>query len=171
MRLGSLVILGAVFLSAFAGRAAVLAARSAEAGAASTGPAARQCVNGAFAEELLDQAERLEAASAAQAEKERAGAIVLQHVNERIDDLQKANEALSAAAAKAITEEAGAAARVASLYEKMKPELAGGIVSGMDPSFAASLLLSMKSESASAILGAIAPERAYAITVLMADAS
>jgi flagellar motility protein MotE (MotC chaperone) len=168
MRAGSLVILGAVFLSAFAGRAAVLAARSPE-GAAPA--AAEVCVNGAFADELVQQAERLQAAMAAQAETDRTRAVVLQHVNERIDAYEKAGEALDAAAATMAAGDHASAKKVAALYEKMKPDLAGGIVGGMDPSFAASLLLSMNSENASAILGALPPERAYAITVLMADAS
>ncbi|HBK90443.1 MAG TPA: hypothetical protein DDZ68_02100 [Parvularcula sp.] len=169
MRAGSLVILGAVFMSAFAGRAAVLAARTVEAEAAA--PPEEVCVNGAFAEELIQQAERLQAAKAAQAETDRTRAAALQHVNERIDAYEKAGEAYSAAAMQAADDEHAAAKRVAALYEKMKPDLAGGIVGGMDPSFAASLLLSMNSENASAILGALPPEKAYKITVLMADAS
>lgn len=170
MRAGSLVILGAVFLSAFAGRAAVLAARTVDGGAATATPG-EVCVNGAFADELLHQAERLKAARAAQAETDRTRAVVLQHVNERIDAYEKAGEALSSAATKVAADDHASAKKVAALYEKMKPDLAGGIVGGMDPSFAASLLLSMNSENASAILGALTPEKAYAITVLMADAS
>lgn len=169
MRAGSLVILGAVFFSAFAGRAAVLAARTAEGGAAAA--PGEVCVSGAFADELLQQAERLRAAKAAQAETDRTRAVVLQHVNERIDAYEKAGEAFSAAATKRAADDEASARKVAALYEKMKPDLAGGIVGGMDPSFAASLLLSMNSENASAILGALPPERAYAITVLMAEAS
>lgn len=169
MRAGSLVILGAVFLSAFAGRAVVLAARTGDDTA--VGPASVQCVNGAFADELRRRAEQLEAAAAANAEKQQTRAVVLRHVNTRIADLEKANEALAASATKIVESEAAAAGRVASLYEKMKPELAGGIIAGMDTAFAASLLLAMSSEGASAILGSLSPERAYAITVLMADQS
>ncbi|MDZ7628415.1 MAG: hypothetical protein U5J99_08445 [Parvularculaceae bacterium] len=170
MRASSLVILGAVFLSAFAGRAAVLAARTAEGGATPMMPG-EVCINGTFADELLQQAERLQAAKAAQAETDRTRAAMLQHVNERIDAYEKAGEAFSAAASKVAAEDIASAKKIAALYEKMKPEQAGGIVGDMDPSFAASLLLSMNSENASAILGALTPEKAYAITVLMAEAS
>ncbi len=169
MRAGSLVILGAVFLSAFAGRAAVLAARASE-GEAPT-PSRDVCVNGTFADELLEQAARLQAAKAAQAETDRTRAVVLQHVNERIDAYEKAGDAFTAVAMKVADDDRASAKKIAALYEKMKPDLAGGIVGGMDPAFAASLLLSMNGENASAILGALPPEKAYAITVLMADAS
>jgi flagellar motility protein MotE (MotC chaperone) len=171
MRLGSLIVLGAVFFSAFAGRAAVLAARTGDAELDPATRVAAQCINGAFAEELKEQAERLETAAAEQTSKDQIRAVALAHVNERIDELEKANEALLSSASAAAKQEEGAAVRVASLYEKMKPDLAGGIISGMDPAFAAGILLSMNGDAASAILSALAPERAYAITVLMADAS
>lgn len=171
MRLESLFVLGAVFLSAFAGRLAVLAAEVAEGPASASESQRPQCIDGAFAQELREQAERLEQAKLTQAERERAGEVILQHVNERLDELEKANAALAAAAGEALKKENEAAGKLASLYEKMKPEVAGGIIGGMDPAFAASLLLSMKGDSASAILGALDAQKAYAITVLMAEAT
>jgi flagellar motility protein MotE (MotC chaperone) len=168
MRIGSLLILGAVFISAFAGRAGVLAARSVEQGDLAP---VRQCIDGAFAEELKKQAERLDRAAADQASEDQKRAVIVQHVNSRIAELEKAASAYAASAQSAVGKEGAAAGKVAALYERMKPELAGEIVGGMDPSFAASLLLAMNSESASSILGALPPGRAYAITVIMADAS
>jgi len=168
MRLGSLIVLGTVFLAAFMGRAAVLAAKAVSAGDAM---APKQCVDGAFAEELREQGDRLHAFAADRAAEDQKRAVFLKHVNERIDDLDRANQALSAAAAKALDDETVSAAKVAGLYERMKPDLAGAIIGEMDPHFAAGLLRSMNSERAAGILAALPPARAYAITVLMVDAS
>lgn len=168
MQVGSLAVLGGVFLAAFAGRVAVLAASPTESPQIVKEAASSRCIDGAFAEELRAQAAHLEQAEAALAEKKREAEVILKYVSERINELEKANEKMASLAETAMKKEAAGAGRVATLYEKMKPELAGGIIGGMAPSFAASLLLSMNSQSASSILGAIPPERAYAITVLMA---
>ncbi len=171
MRLGSLIVLGTVFFGAFAGRAAVLAAKSASAGETPHAASAHRCIDGAFADELRMQSDRYQSAAASRADEDQKRSVFLKHVNERIDEMEKANAAFSAAAAKSADADAASATKVAGLYERMKPELAGVIIGGMDPSFAAGLLLAMNSESASGILASLAPERAYAITVLMADAS
>lgn len=164
MRVGSLIVLGAVFLSAFAGRAAVLAARTAD--TAPSGAGAARCVDGPFAEELIAQSERLEAAALEQRSEDQKRAVLLQHVNERIAELERLNGAL-AAAAKETQKAAQSSTKVAGLYERMKPDLAGAIIGEMDPKFAAGLLESMNADSAAGILAAIDPGRAYAITVLM----
>lgn len=165
MRIGSLIVLGAVFLSAFAGRAAVLAARTADTAPADAG--ATRCVDGAFAEELIEQSERLEAAALDQRSEDQKRAVLLQHVNERIAELERLNGELAAAAAEEAQEAAQSSTKVAGLYERMKPDLAGAIIGEMDPKFAAGLLQSMNADSAAGILAAIDPGRAYAITVLM----
>jgi flagellar motility protein MotE (MotC chaperone) len=171
MRIGSLVILGSVFMSAFAGRAAVLASN--EAGDPGRSPIDEEtrCVNGAFADELLAQSERLEDAMVRQKAEDQKRAVLTEHVNKRIAELERLNADLSALAAKLPQEPAHGASSVSNLYERMKPDLAGVIISEMDPKFAASLLKSMKADSASNILAAIDPSRAYAITVLMAEPS
>lgn len=171
MRLGSLVVLGMVFFSAFAGRAAVLAARTVDGAVEDPSGVSGRCIDGAFADELQKQADQLEAAGAAQASADQKRAIIQQHLNERLDELERLTAELAAAAEKGLSKDAAAAGKVAALYEQMKPDLAGEIIGGMDPNFAASLLLAMKSDRASGILGALSPDRAYAITVLMAAAS
>lgn len=171
MRFGSLLILSAVFVSAFAGRAGVLAARFAEDVAPGAQSSLGRCIDGAFADELKKQADRLDKAAADDAAENSKRLAVRQHLDSRIADLEKAASAFADSAENAASKEKDAADRVAALYERMKPELAGEIIAGMDPGFAASLLIAMNSENASEILGRLAPDRAYAITVLMAKAS
>lgn len=172
MRIGSLIVLGAVFLSAFAGRAAVLAARTDAAEASAPEEAGRRdCVTGALADEIRAQARRLELAEIDFRSEERKRAVLLDHVNERIAELERLNSELAATAARQGREAAGGAEKVAGLYERMKPDRAGAVLGAMDPKFAAGLLAAMKPESAAGILAAIAPERAYAITVVMTERS
>jgi len=173
MRLGALVTLGGVFAFAFAGRAAVLAAKAAEYSGTpgSTSEARHSCVNGPFAEELLAQAERLERQKTEQAAVDQKRQAVLQHVNARIEELEQLNGQLAEIAARNDESSSNSTGRAASLYERMKPELAAAIIAKMDPSFAAGLLKSMNEDRASEILSSVPPERAYAITVLMIGVS
>ena len=160
MRIGSLFILGSVFLTAFVGRAAVLASKGIESSAAKATDAKVRCVDGALAEELLAQSERLEIAAARQKAEDQTRTVLAEHIEKRIKELEKSREQATQTSNK-----------VATLYERMKPELAGAIIGEMDPKFAAGLLKSMNADSASGILAAIGPARAYAITVLLTDPS
>lgn len=173
MRLGALVTLGGVFAFAFAGRAAVLAAGAGELSSTSGSmkEAGHACIDGPFAEELIAQSERLENATIEQSSLDQKRKAILGHVNARIEELEGLNSQLAEMAAR--KEEGGSqsAGAVASLYERMKPDLAAAIIGQMDPRFAAGLLKSMSADSAAVILSSVAPERAYAITVLMIGAS
>lgn len=173
MRAGSLAVLGAVFVSAFVGRAAVLAAEVA--GAPServkkAAPASPQCVTGALAEELKAELDKLETRKLDLADEEATGKLILSHIEKRIAELEAANASLQGSLTKVENQKAGEERRVAAIYEQMKPQLAGSIIGAMDPEFAAGLLLSMNGESASGVLASLPPERAYQITVLMASA-
>ncbi len=175
MRIGSLIILGAVFACAFTGRAAVVAAETigaADGHAPTEGdamPAA--CINGAFADELRVQSKHLIEGLALRADQDQERAVVLAHVKDKIVELESINAKLSASIALASEEEGKAERKVVALYETMKPELAGSIIGEMDPEFAAGLLLGMNAESASGILSSLPAGRAYAITVLMAGST
>ena len=172
MRLGPLAVLGLVFAFAFVGRASVLAAKAVDgAGTAGDPPTAASCVDGRFAEELREQAARLEKRADQQASEDQKRAALLKHIEMRIGELERLNAVLTEASGKAVAADAGAGAKIAALYARMKPDLAGAIIAGMDPAFAASLLASMNGDSASGIIATLPPERAYAITVLMAEAS
>ena len=173
MRAGSLAVLGAIFLSAFIGRAAVLAAEVAEnSGDApnKSGAGVAQCLTGPLAEELKAELKNLEARRLDLADEEATGKLILSHIDQRIAELEAANASLQASLARVDGAKAEEARRVAAIYEQMKPQLAGSIIGAMDPDFAAGLLLSMNGESASGVLAALPPARAYEITVLMASA-
>lgn len=171
MRVGSLVVLGSVFVSAFVGRAAVLAAKQVETPLREESKAESRCINGAFAEELATQSARIEKAAVNQKAEDQKRAVLLDHVNKRITELELLNAELSALSTKSQQEAEKGSSKIASLYERMKPDLAGVIIGEMDPKFAAGLLRSMNSDAASSILAAVDPARAYAITVLMAEPS
>lgn len=158
-------------MTAFAGRAAVLASKDVEGPAPTSSESDARCINGVFAEELLAQSERVEAAIIKQKAEDQKRAILLEHVNKRIAELEGLNAELSALSIKQQKEKDQGASKISSLYERMKPDLAGVIISEMDPKFAAGLLKSMKEDNASSILAAIDPARAYAITVLMVEPS
>lgn len=171
MRIGSLFILGSLFLSAFAGRAAVLASNDADNSDQVSSKADAQCINGAFADELLAQSERIEKTIIKQKEDDQKRAVLLEHVEKRIAELERLNADLSALASGAQQLSNERSGKISNLYEKMKPDQAAVIFSEMDPKFAAGLLKSMKPDSASNILAALDPSKAYAITVLMVEPS
>jgi flagellar motility protein MotE (MotC chaperone) len=171
MRISSLFVLGAVFMIAFAGRAAVLAAKGVESSGGKATEAKARCIDGSFAEELLAQSEKLEVAAVKQKAEDQKRAVLSEHIEKRINELERLNVELSAQLEKSREQAAQTSNNVATLYERMKPDLAGAIIGEMDPKFAAGLLKSMNADSASAILAAVGPARAYAITVLMTEPS
>lgn len=173
MRAGSLIVLGAVFLSAFAGRAAILTTAIAHDGdGAPAGDApVKTCVDGAFAQTLKDGLARLEERKVEFAEETETAKVFAAHVEKRLGELEALSNSVAASLRAIEAARNEDARRVASIYEQMKPPLAGAIIGAMDADFAAGLLLAMNAESASAIMATLDADRAYAITVLMAGAA
>lgn len=172
MRPKSLMVLGAAFLCAFAGRAVVFAQSiAADPGASISAPPDEitRCIDGAFAQTLKAGFKDLESSKRAVAEKEQEVKILSEHVEKRLQELEALNQRVLASAEKMNARRDEEAQRVAAIYEQMKPQLAGPIIGGMDPDFAAGLLLAMNGESASSIMATLDPKRAYAITVMMAS--
>jgi len=169
MKTQSLPVLGFLFLSAFIGRAFVLAAEASETAPsqASVARSAQTCLTGALAEELQNNIDALETRRAGLAEDEGAIAASRQHANDRIADLEKLNASISEKLNSLESAQKTEMKRIASIYEQMKPALASAIFTKMDPKFAAGLLMSMNEETASAILSGLDSSRAYSITVLM----
>jgi flagellar motility protein MotE (MotC chaperone) len=172
MRSGSLVVLAMVFLCAFGGRAAVMAAAVAEKIEPHHGEevaaSSSSCVNGAFAQSLREELESLEARKVKLAEKEQTMRVLSDHLESRIAELEILNNSLLDLAEKSDARNNEEVRRVAVIYEQMKPSLAGGIIGAMDPNFAAGLMLAMTGENASAIMATLDADKAYKITVLMA---
>lgn len=174
MRPSSLFILGMVFMGAFIGRAAVLAAGTTESAAGdhdqrAEHDAASRCVNGEFAEELKERMRDVEARSAKLLERESELSVFNDHIRQRLQDLEALKKEISMLIENIEGRRQEDIMKVATIYEEMKPQIAGGIIAGMDPEFAAGLFLAMKGENASAIMASMPPEKAYAVTVLMTN--
>jgi len=171
MRPQSLPILGAFFLSAFIGRAIVLAAETndADIAAPSSSEQIKACMSGALASELQKNLDSLDARRVALANQEGYIAAAKTHADERIAELEKLNASLHKKLDAVDSARATELKRVAAIYEQMKPALGSAIFAKMDPKFAAGLLMSMNEETASAILAGLDSDRAYSITVLMTN--
>lgn len=99
-------------------------------------------------------------------------ASLLEVVEKRIDEktaaLKAVKEELETRLSFADTAAKDDIARLAKMYENMKPKKAGEIFDAMDPTFAAGFLTEMKSESAALILANMETKKAYAASVIIA---
>lgn len=175
MRSKSLIVLGAIFASAFFGRAGVLAAALAEDGSSKVGATSDgeqvKCIDGRFAESLKRELLWIETEKARMADEKSMASVLTLQVEKRIGELEALNQALAAKIERDATAGEQTKTQVGAIYAQMKPDAASQIIGEMDPQFAASLLLSMSGDNASEILASLPPTRAYAITVLMAGSA
>ena len=113
------------------------------------------------------EARLLEAEEKAAA-REEALAQSAQSVAAQLEQLAAAEERLASTLAK--TDEAASAdlARLATLYENMKPQDAAALFSTMDPGFAAGFLGLMRPEPAAAIMTLLEPDTAHLISIMLA---
>ncbi|MCA8887616.1 MAG: hypothetical protein KDA46_02225 [Parvularculaceae bacterium] len=171
MKSQSLLILGAVFASAFAGRGYLIAEALASEGAGAQAPGAGevQCITGEMAQALKEGFEKLDERKLAMAGDEQLAQAAADHASTRIAELEAINAELSRTLEKYDAARTGEMKRVAVIYSQMKPQMAGAIFDKMAPEFAAGLLMSMDGESASAIMATLNADRAYVITVMMAN--
>lgn len=120
------------------------------------------------AAELRQRAADLAAREARVADRERLLAEMEARIEERLAELEAAREALSRTAALVDGAAERDVARLAEMYQQMKPKQAAQIFDTMEPGFAAGFLAQMRSDSAAAILANMDAEKAYAVTLLMA---
>ncbi|KEO54557.1 hypothetical protein TP2_06395 [Thioclava pacifica DSM 10166] len=101
-------------------------------------------------------------------DRSNAVALAEARLENRLQDLISAEQAL----AKTVAIADGAAdedvARLVALYENMKPKQAAPLFEEMAPDFAAGFLGRMRPDAAAAVMESLDPKKAYAISVLMA---
>ncbi len=174
-RLGALGVIGALFLAS-AGVRLTEAARAQEGAAPVDALAAGQSAPGCLPEpgvaEMLARirARETEIDTRAGALEDRLQALRLaeETAAARLAELTAAEEALAATLAIADAAAERDVAQLTSVYEAMKPRLAGELFAQMEPEFAAGFVMRMRPEAAGAILSEIDPQRAYAISAILA---
>ncbi|WP_126979568.1 MotE family protein [Frigidibacter oleivorans] len=102
------------------------------------------------------------------ADREQAMALISAQLDARLAELVAAEERLAATLAQADTAAEGDVARLAAMYEAMKPKEAAPLFEEMAPDFAAGFLSRMRPEAAGAVLAALDPKTAYTISVILA---
>ncbi len=189
MKQRSLLVLGACFAVALLGRAGVLASDLSErtadkaGGKAATtedatseptyggGGKSAQCLTAETAAAVGDRIAKLDEREAALAEREAEATVYARQVEKRLAELNEANAALEERLAALDARKSADVQKLASIYNNMKPALAGEIIAGMDPVFAAGLLSQMDDERAAGVIAAMDPAKAYAVSLTLANRS
>ncbi len=122
----------------------------------------------AVAEALTERETRLAAREQAAAERFAALDLAETAIQTRLDELQKAEDALSRLVTVADGAAEGDLDRLTAVYEAMKPTDAARLFAAMSSDFAAGFLGRMKPAAAAAILAGMPPESAFAVSALIA---
>ncbi len=177
MKNRALIVLAIIFFASFLGRFAVLASEITGAMPEPAPPSKPQhdpnaeytCVDGALATAVKDRIAALDAREANIANRASELKAYGQQIETRLGELEQANMQLKANIETHQTARDNDIAKLAAIYEGMKPSQASEIINEMDPEFAAGLLASMNSEQAAQIVATIDSKRAYMISVLLAN--
>ncbi|WP_342077358.1 magnesium transporter MgtE N-terminal domain-containing protein [Yoonia sp. SS1-5] len=89
-------------------------------------------------------------------------------IEEKLEELRRAEESLLATIALAETAAATDLGQLTSVYENMKPKEAAALFEEMPPEFAAGFLGMMRPDAAALIMTQLAPETAYSFSVVLA---
>lgn len=118
--------------------------------------------------ELKRQRAEIRAREAAIAEREQRLDLLERRLKERLEQIRSAREQLARTAA-LVDDAAGKdVARLAQMYQQMKPKQAGQIFNEMAPSFAAGFMAEMRPDAAALIMANMEAEKAYAVSLLLA---
>ena len=175
MKNKALFVLAIIFSASFLGRFAVLASDIADGlpadSAAALAPenADFTCVDGDLAAAVSDRIVALDEREARMASRASELKAYEQQIEVRLAELEKANGILKANIETHQSARNSDIAKLAAIYEGMKPAQAADIINEMNPEFAAGLLASMNSEQAAAIVASIDSKRAYMISVMLAN--
>ena len=177
MKTRALLVLAIIFFASFVGRFAVMASEAnANTPEAATSPAPHDeastglsCVGGELATEIRNRITALDLREADLANRASELKAYEKQITTRLDELEEANMNLTANIATHQTARNNDIAKLAAIYEGMKPAQASEIINEMDPEFAAGLLASMNSEQAAQIVASIDSKRAYMISVILAN--
>ena len=177
MKSRALLVLAIIFSGSFLGRLAVFASDIVNA-AADTAPAEtvstqveQTCVDGDLAAAIKERAVALDTNEAALAERKATLQVYESQIERRLSELEGANEKLRATLIEHQESRNADIAKLAAIYEGMKPQQAGDIINEMDPKFAAGLLAAMNSEQAALVVATLDAKKAYLISVILANQS
>ena len=177
MKTKALLVLAIIFSASFLGRLAVFASEIGD-NAPDATPApdhqntnstAFTCVDGALATAVKERIVALDSREADLAGRTSELKAYEQQIEKRLVELEEANTKLKANIDVHQTARNNDIAKLAAIYEGMKPAQASEIINEMDPEFAAGLLASMNSEQAAQIVASIDSKRAYMISVMLAN--
>lgn len=122
--------------------------------------------------QLLEQFKAREAAllenERAAVEREDALAAAAESISAQLDELRAAEEQLANTLARTDVAAAEDLARLATVYENMKPRDTAALFAEMAPGFAAGFLGLMRPEAAAAIMTELEPNQAHLISVMLA---
>lgn len=173
MKTRALLVLGVVFFASFIGRIAVLASEAT--GKASPGveqgEAPGACVDGELASAVKDRMYSLDRRETAIADREAELKTYEAQIDKRLAELEEANGALQDKIEVVKESRNEDIAKLAAIYEGMKPDQAGKIINEMDSKFAAGLLSAMNNEQAARVVASMDSEKAYLVSVILANRS
>ncbi len=178
MKTRALFVLGLIFFVSFVGRLAVMASDVSSADGAPP-PIAPElaaghgeaCVGGELAVAVRDRIISLDKRETAIADREAELKTYEAQVDKRLAELEEANNKLQANI-KTVQDASNAdIAKLAAIYQGMKPAQAGEIINEMDAKFAAGLIASMNNEQAAQIVANMDSQKAYLISVILANRS
>lgn len=117
---------------------------------------------------LQEREDRLATAEAAFENRMQALRVAEEEIQKDLEDLTRAEIALSETLALADRAAEDDLARLTSVYENMKPKEAAELFATMDPEFAAGFLGRMRPEAAAGIFAGLDPDTAYSISAILA---
>lgn len=174
MKTRALLVLGVVFFASFVGRVAVLASEAN--GKASKDMAEGDipvgaCVDGELASAVKDRMYSLDRRETAIADREAELKTYEAQITKRLAELDEANTDLQGKIQVVKDARNEDIAKLAAIYEGMKPDQAGKIINEMDSKFAAGLLSAMNNEQAARVVASMDSEKAYLVSVILANRS
>lgn len=120
-----------------------------------------------LAEALRLRAERLATREQTISAREGEMQLAEQLLESRLAELAEAEARLAATIARVDGAAEADIARLASVFENMKPKEAAALFEAMDPDFAAGYLIRLRPETAAAILAGMPSEAAYVISLVL----
>lgn len=118
--------------------------------------------------ELREQRDALRKREDAIAEREQKLKMLERRLQERLDQIGRARDRLAKTAALVDDAATKDVARLAQMYQQMKPKQAGQIFNEMAPSFAAGFIAEMRPDAAALIMANMDADKAYAVSLLLA---
>jgi len=169
---GSLVLVAALFAGSAALRFGDGIGHAFAVASEPPASAAQSCTSDAGALALLKEVQAREQKVSERerliADRSQAINLAEKRINERLVQLEAAEQKLSQTVAIADKAADADVARLVTVYENMKPKDAAPLFAAMAPDFAAGFIARMRPDASAAIMAQLDPRDAYSISVIMA---